>query len=435
MVVVMGVMLSALLAVAALVPPVPAANLGARRAALMEQVGEGVVVVRSQSQRPDDPPNSVYPQDSDYREDNDFYYLTGLEAPDSWLVLIARPNGPSEAFLYLPKRNLEEERWTGPQLGPGPEAARLTGIGEANVRLVDRLKSDLSGWLDGGGSTLYFKGDNRTPSSDVVRQLLAKKGPTRDLLPILAGLRQVKDDDEIGRLQRAVEISAQGHVAAIRAARPGLFEYELEAVAEYTFRRLGAERLAYPSIVGSGPNGATLHYDKNTRQIEAGELVVMDLGAEFGYYAADLTRTIPASGRFTDRQRRLYDLVLGAQQAALDSVRPGTTLGRLDRIARSYLKSHSDDLCGTESCEKFFIHGLSHYLGMDVHDVSVPQTPLAPGMVFTIEPGIYLPDERLGIRIEDDVLVTPSGYELLSKGLPRAAEEIERLMASKSSGS
>src|SRR5262249_5615726 len=163
--------------------------------------------------------------------------------------------------------------------------------------------------------------------------------------------------------------------------------------------------------------------------------VVMDLGAEFGYYAADLTRTIPASGQFSDRQRQLYLLVLGAQQAALDSIRPGITLGRLDRIARLYLKSHSGDLCGAEGCEQFFIHGLSHYLGMDVHDVAVQETPLAPGMVFTVEPGIYLPAEKLGIRIEDDVLVTQSGYELLSKGLPRAPEEIERLMAGKPSGS
>jgi Xaa-Pro aminopeptidase len=430
----MGIV-SVVLAAAAFLPPVPVANLAARRAALLERVGEGVVVLRSQSQRSDDPPNSVYPQDSDYREDNDFYYLTGLEAPESWLVLVAHGNGRNETFLYLPPRNPEEERWTGPQLGPGPDAARLTGVPETNVRPVDRLKGDLSSWLEQSGAPLYFKSDNRTRSSDVIRELGLKKGASRDLLPLIAGVRQVKDDDEIGRLRRAVEISAQGHLAAIRAARPGEFEYELEATAEYTFRRLGAERLAYPSIVGSGPNGATLHYDKNTRQIEPGELVVLDMGAEFGYYAADLTRTIPISGRFSERQRQLYLLVLGAQQAALDSVRPGTTLARLDRIARLYLKSHSGDLCGDDGCEQYFIHGLSHYLGMDVHDVAAPQIPLAPGMVFTVEPGIYLPAEKLGIRIEDDVLVTPSGYELLSRGLPRAPEEIERLMTAKPSGS
>jgi Xaa-Pro aminopeptidase len=215
----------------------------------------------------------------------------------------------------------------------------------------------------------------------------------------------------------------------MKTARPGGYEYEIEAAAEHAFRAQGAERVAYPSIVGSGVNGTTLHYDKNRRRVEAGDLIVMDMGADFGYYAADVTRTIPASGRFTERQRALYDLVLGAQQAALDSVRPGTTLPRLDQIAREYLRLHSGDLCGRESCDAFFIHGLSHWLGMDVHDVGSLGTMLAPGMTFTVEPGIYLPEEKLGIRIEDVVLVTETGHRILSTGVPRAAAEIEALMA------
>jgi Xaa-Pro aminopeptidase len=253
---------------------------------------------------------------------------------------------------------------------------------------------------------------------------------TQDLLPVLARLRAIKDDDEIRRLTRAVELSAEGHVAAMRFARPGVYEYQIEAVAEQTFRSLGAERLGYPSIVGSGINSTVLHYDVNRRQTEAGDLIVMDMGAEFGYHTADITRTIPVSGKFTPRQKAIYELVLGAQQAAIDSVRPGLTLRQLDQISRRYMTAHSGDLCGEGGCVKYFIHGLSHWLGMDVHDVG-GNLPLAPGMAFTIEPGIYIPAESLGVRIEDDILVTAAGAVVLSKGAPKAVAEIERVMAGK----
>jgi Xaa-Pro aminopeptidase len=207
-----------------------------------------------------------------------------------------------------------------------------------------------------------------------------------------------------------------------------MWEYELEALIEYTFRRQGAERVGFPTIVGTGINGTTLHYDKGRRQTVAGDLVVMDIGAEFGYYSADVTRTIPVNGRFTPRQRQLYDLVLGSQQAAIDSIRPGITIGRLQQIATAYMQAHSGDLCAPGSCTRFFIHGLSHWLGMDVHDVGDYGARLAEGMVLTVEPGIYIPSERIGIRIEDDILVTATGAENLSAGAPRKAEEVERMM-------
>jgi Xaa-Pro aminopeptidase len=207
-----------------------------------------------------------------------------------------------------------------------------------------------------------------------------------------------------------------------------MWEYQLEALVEYTFRRSGAERLGFPTIVASGPNAVTLHYDTNRRQIQAGELVVQDVGAEFGYYSADITRTIPISGRFTPRQRALYQLVLATQQAAIDAVRPGASIPALNRIARDYMREHSGDLCGPDTCVLYFVHGLSHWLGMDVHDAGPLNVRLEPGMVLTVEPGIYLAAENLGIRIEDDVLVTPSGAEVLSRAAPRTAEEIERIM-------
>ena len=180
--------------------------------------------------------------------------------------------------------------------------------------------------------------------------------------------------------------------------------------------------------MGSGPNGTALHYDRNRRRTRQGDLVVLDVGAEYGYLTADVTRTIPITGRFTDRQRALYRLVLGAQEAALAQVSPGVTLPVLDRVARSYIREHSGSLCGAAPCDRWFVHGLSHWLGMDVHDVGSYATPLAPGMVFTIEPGIYLPEEGLGIRIEDDVLVTAPGHELLSAAAPRTPDAVEAAM-------
>ena len=208
-----------------------------------------------------------------------------------------------------------------------------------------------------------------------------------------------------------------------------MYEYEIEALIEYTFRSNGADRVGFPSIVGSGPNSTTLHYDTNRRQTRAGDLVVIDIGAEYGRYSADVTRTVPIDGRYTDRQQAIYKLVLGAQQAAIDATRPGVTLGELSGMARQYIEPNSGDLCGAESCNRYFIHGLSHWLGMRVHDVGDYNMPLEAGMVFTIEPGIYIEDEQFGVRIEDDILVTETGSELLSAGAPRSVDDIEALMS------
>jgi Xaa-Pro aminopeptidase len=421
----------------------------------MERLGTGVAILRSADPRDIE---GDYPQDSDYREDNDFFYLTGLEAPGGWLVLAAGQGGARDAVLYLPARDPATERWTGPQLGPGPEVARATGIRE--VRPISRLAGDLRALAATPGSPLeagiYMKSDNGRicerlqavagectellgvaaagtaaggGSRNTPTKVGAEPGAAHDLRPHLAALRLVKDEDELRRLRRSIEITVEAQRAAMQAMAPGQWEYEIEALIEYTFRRRGAERVGFPSIVGSGPNSTVLHYDKSRRRMEAGDLVVMDIGAEYGYFSADITRTVPVSGKFTPRQRAIYELVLGAQEAALAATRPGVTVADLTRIARTYMRDHSGDLCGDSTCDQYFVHGLSHWLGMDVHDVGDYRTPLAPGMVITIEPGIYLPEEGLGVRIEDDILVTATGAELLSAGAPRKVAEIERLMA------
>jgi len=406
--------------------PVPVASLSARRADLLTRLKNGVAIIASSHERDLD----EYPQDSDYRENDDFFYLTGLEAPNSYLVLIARDTLEPQVYLYLPARDTAQERWTGPLLGPGPEASAITGIAE--VRAADLAHKQIRGFVRSstvrGGSLYLLLGERAATDTFFTQLALGTGAGVTDLRPLLAAMRIVKDSDEVRRLRMAAEISVKGHLAAMRAAHPGAWEYELEGVAEGTFRSLGAERVAYPSIVGTGINATTLHYDKGRAQLQAGELVVMDMAAEYGYYAADVTRTIPASGHFTKRQLDIYNLVLNTQQAAMDSVHPGITMGRLSQIAREYMKNNSGDLCAPGTCDRYFIHGLGHWIGMDVHDVGNYATPLAPNMTFTIEPGIYIPEEKLGVRIEDDILVTPTGYENLSRGAPRLPADVEKAM-------
>ncbi len=408
--------------------PVPVERLTARRAALLDRIGDGVAIVRSADEKSIE---GDYPQDSDFRQDNNFFYLTGLETPKSWLVLVARTAGPDSVILFIPPRDSMQERWTGPQMGPGPEATAATGI--ADVRSNRDLRDQVRELVLAAKSPVFLPRYRAPRDSLVLRELGLADSATRSierksLAGHLAALRQVKDADELARLRRAIDITAEAHREAMKAARPGMWEYELEALIEYTFRRLGAERVGFPTIVGTGINATTLHYDKGRRQSAAGEMVVMDIGAEFGYYSADVTRTIPISGRFTPRQRDIYNLVLGAQQAAIDSVRPGMTISQLQQIASDYMREHSGDLCAPGPCNRYFIHGLSHWLGMDVHDVGNYAAKLAPGMVLTVEPGIYIPGEALGVRIEDDILVTATGSENLSAKAPRTVEEIERLM-------
>jgi len=222
------------------------------------------------------------------------------------------------------------------------------------------------------------------------------------------------------------------HREAMKAVRPGLYEYQVAALMKYVFEREGCERPAYAPVVGSGFNSTVLHYSANTRRMEAGDVLVLDVAGEYSFYAADITRTLPVSGRFTPRQRQIYEIVLGAQKAAIAAIRPGVTVARagpnsIHKIVVDYLNAQGKDRLG-EPLGKYFIHGLSHHVGLSVHDAGPVTRPLEPGMVITVEPGIYIPEEGLGVRIEDMVLVTESGARLLTESLPREAADIERAM-------
>ncbi len=405
--------------------PIDLAATAGRRQRLMDRLGNAVVVIPAAHER--DIEGVDYPQDNDFRQHNTFFYLSMLEAQDAYIVLNARASGQGEAVLLLPERNPQRERWTGVRLGPGAEAAALTGF--PVVLGVRSLDSVVAAALS-RNVPLYVPFDVTTRNEPRFQQWRADSArlQVRDLRPIVDSMRVVKDAVEILALRQAARISAEAHADLMRQARPGMFEYQLEAIIEAGFRGRGADRLGYPSIVGSGFNGTTLHYDVNRRQTRPGDLVVVDAAAEFAQYTADVTRTFPVGGAFTPRQRAIYDLVLATQQAAMDSIRPGITMARLGQISRTYMRDHSGDLCAPQTCDTYYIHGLGHWIGMDVHDVGGYSLPLAPGMVLTVEPGIYLPAESLGVRIEDDVLVTATGYELLSGAAPRTAADVERVM-------
>jgi Xaa-Pro aminopeptidase len=232
----------------------------------------------------------------------------------------------------------------------------------------------------------------------------------------------MKSATEVALLEKAIQITTKAEGAAAKVIAPGAMEYEVEAALEYEFRRNGAERPGFPSIVGSGPFSTVLHYDKSTRRMEAGDVVVVDIGAEYSGYSADVTRTFPVSGKFSPRQKEIYEIVLNAQNAAIAQVKPGATFETIHAAAFNYIRS--------KGYSEYFIHGTSHHIGLQVHDVGSASRPLEPNMVITVEPGIYIPEEQLGIRIEDDVLVTRSGYRVLSE-FPKEVEEIEALVQKK----
>ncbi len=395
----------------------------ARRMAYLERVSEGVTLLFNRSHH----------DLNEYVPDKNFYYLTGCDEPGAVLLLTPGSDAPRET-LFLAKRDPRQERWTGPRMAPGRETSRRLGMQQ--VLSLDELPAALSQRAPPKGK-VYANlppGPHRKAGDECclepwvrLRQWLPE-ARILDAGPELAFLRMKKSEWEIEKIRRAVEITMAGHRHALPAIGPGRFEYEVEAAIEYQFRSRGATRPAFPSIVGSGPNAVILHYAGNNRRMSSGDLVVIDVGAEFEGYSADLTRTYPVSGRFTRRQKEIYNIVLSAQEAALKQVRPGVTFEPIHRAALQTIDSRGRDRQG-RSLGRYFIHGTGHHLGLEVHDpVSNRGRPLEPGMVITIEPGIYIPEENLGIRIEDDVLVTRDGYRILSRGLPRKAKEIERMM-------
>lgn len=402
-----------------------------------------------------------------YRQDSDFWYLTGI--PDSDAIAVFRPKAADgrRYVVFVRPRDARVESYEGPRAGPA-EAAAAYGADEAfsSEEFLDRMvrydatSRSFAGYL-AGVEKLFLSDGGDVEWADRVRGEVARMrardvGPSTvvDARELLHEMRVVKDPEEIALIRRATEISARAHTLAMRAAAPGRYEFEIQQALDSYCLANGARRMAYPSIVASGPNSVFLHWDRNDRKIEDGDVILNDSGAEYGYYATDITRTYPASGRFSAEQRAIYEIVLAAQKAAMAEVKPGVPHARIELAAArvqteglvrlGLLKGDVERLVKDNRHRALTKHGISHWVGLDVHDVGrysagVGSRLLAPGMVFTIEPGIYVSSNapgidrkwwNIGVRVEDVVLVTETGYECLSCSAPSEIAEVEKTVQS-----
>ena len=393
-----------------------------------------------------------------FRQDSDFFYLTGFEEPDA--IAVIKSSEQPAYTLFVRPRDPEREIWDGRRAGV--EGARKEYGAEASFPIAE-FDEKLHEILDGSERLYYRLGVNRDLDDTIIREIARMRALNRkpihppqtiiDPATIVHEMRVVKSPEELELMQRAADIAAEAHCEAMKAARPGMNEYELEALIERIFRQRGASAPAYTSIVGAGPNATVLHYINNDGVLRDGDLLLIDAGAEYKGYASDITRTFPISGRFTKPQREIYELVLKAQKACVQMVRPGVTHDQLKQhsievltqgmVELGLLKGDPEQLIKEKKYEQFYMHGLGHMLGIDVHDVGryyygKESRKLEPGVVMTVEPGIYvsvdtkdIPKQYLGIgvRIEDDVLCTQNGPRVLTTKVPKEVDQIEELMA------
>jgi Xaa-Pro aminopeptidase len=381
-----------------------------------------------------------------FEQEENFYYLTGHNEEGAGLVILPTAksssndasNGPRE-ILYLPAKNSQKEKWNGARMSPSePGIEARTGF--ATVKPFAEMRAaveNLAKTYTSFHTILpYEKELGGYPHEKEVVDWLKQATPQiklQDIRGQIGAMRQIKSPGEIAFLQRAIDLTLDSHLDAMRMARPGVYEYQVAAKMVEVHAMGGSEAEGYAPIVGAGPNSTVLHYDKLSRKIEDGDIVVLDVGAQYSGYSADITRTLPADGKFTSRQLEIYNIVLGAQNAAIAALKPGMDLCEkgdksVNKISRDYINSHGKDLHG-KPLGQYYIHGLGHNIGLNVHDPGEYCKPLQAGMVVTMEPGIYIPEENLGVRIEDDVLITETGYKLLSERLPRDPAEIEKIMA------
>ena len=365
-----------------------------------------------------------------FRPHPHFEYLTGL-TDEYGAVLVLDPSCPDplcRELLFLRPRNPESESWDGWRSSIGAELRRQTGI--HSIHRTNQLSGSLNGPARRTKS-LSCLHPLASPDSPVSPDLalfkrIAERVPGTEIIDrseLLAEMRAVKSANELRLIRRAVEISAQGYDALMRAMRPGMTEFELQEILEHTCRSKGARGQMFRTIMGAGRNSTVLHYVDNDHIVQDGDLVCVDSGARVGSgacgYGADITRTLPANGRFSKRQRLVYEVVLAAQNAAIRMIEPGVAFAALDKAAR--------DVVERAGFGDYFIHGIGHHIGLEVHDIT-PFGPLTAGSVITVEPGIYIPEEQIGVRIEDDVLVTNKGQQVLSAQIPKTVEEIEAVM-------
>lgn len=397
---------------------IPVAELASRRDRVLKTLKNAVGLVLAGDHDPHG--------DGPYRPQADFEYLTGVvDEPGAMLLL--DPTSPVESrrsMLFLRPLNRERERWDGHR--PEITAALRERLGIEAIFRTDTLPRLLNTSVRRSRRMACLHAPvaytQRVPVDLMIFRKVAERIPgtsIEDRSEVLAKMRSVKSRQEVALMQRAIDITRLGFEAMMRATRPGVGEFEIQSIIEYAYRSHGSRGPAFPTIVGAGINSTVLHYTANDRTLAEGDLVCVDSGAVFGGYAADVTRTVPVSGTFSERQREIYELVLAAETAAIKAVRPGVTFAELDDAAR--------DVIVAAGYGDHFIHSIGHHLGLETHDAT-PDAPVEKGAVVTIEPGVYIPRECIGVRIEDDVLVTPSGSKTLSAKIPRTVAEVEKAM-------
>jgi Xaa-Pro aminopeptidase len=412
----------------------PSADYRARRVELAKAMSadSGALVLFAPTEA--EGPNDLF----GFRQEDNFYYLTGWAEPGAAILINSNPYAE---ILFLPEHNATQEKWTGPKLGPeSPDAPKVTGF--EKVASLDKMHDELLKILPQPRAVIYsdLGSNGQTAASTGPVEWLRRSNSFpnyvsfRDVRQMMGKLRMIKDAGEVQLIERATNASAAGHHAALKAIHPGVSEREISALMQYEFGKGGCERPAYAPIVGSGFFSTVLHYSDDDKIMKDGDVVVMDVAGEYAMYASDITRTAPVNGRFTARQREIYNIVLGAQEAAIQAFQLGTSklergtgADSLFKVAYDYINTHGKDLHG-EPLGKYFIHGLGHHVGLNVHDLNDPAA-LNKGMVFTLEPGIYIPEERLGVRIEDMFYIDQDGkLVMLTKGLPRTPDEVEAAM-------
>lgn len=425
-----------------------------RRANLAAQCGAGSIIFLLAAPEVSRNADCEYP----YRQHSDFVYLTGFEEPQAVAVLMVDEND-HQYHLYCRERDPAKEIWVGARVGiEGAVKDYYCDKAFSITQFNDNLPNLLS-HRDKIYFAFGFEEQFEKKLTNVIKDLSAQsrkgvRAPSKmvDVKPLIAEMRLFKSKSELAAIQKACDITCQAHARAMQVVKPGMYEFELEAELQHEFLRHGARAPAYSSIVGAGANACILHYIENTGQIEKDDLVLIDAGAEIDNYASDVTRTFPASGQFNEAQRQVYELVLSAQIAAINHIKPGVVYTEIQEIvvdvltegflALGLLQGDKAKLIEDKTYQKFYMHSAGHWMGLDVHDAGAYVDPfgkprkLAPGMVLTVEPGVYINAEaqvdekwkNIGIRIEDDVLVTEEGAEVLTSALPKSIEDIESLM-------
>lgn len=401
------------------------------RQRLMEEVLDNSAVIMFAGEAPHMSADANY----DFVPNRNFLYLTGIDR-EHVVLMMTKSRGKVEETLFIEKSDPVMAKWVGERIS-SKEVGDISGV--QKIQYLDTFESAVNTLGAQGFENIYLDLERRAfDSTQSVSQLFAKniaeKYPAfrvKDIYNSIRDMRVIKSPEEVEYIKKAVDITHEGIKSLMMNAKPGMIEYELEAYFDFELKRRGVKQHAFKTIAASGVNGTILHYVDNNSKIGDEDLILFDLGAQYNYYCGDITRTFPVSGRFTERQRAVYNVVLRANEEVIKAAKPGIPFARLNEVCKAVLAEGCRELgLIKEDAElsKYYYHGVSHYLGLDTHDVGIREVDLKPGMVLTVEPGLYIEEEKIGIRIEDNIVITETGCEVLSKEIIKNADEIEEFM-------